>query len=236
MVVRAADPIEQHLHLLSGQLHGPRRLKADLLTEARHGLDDAVEGHRDTGLNDAEARRRAVAEFGSVSELAGAYQVELAALTTRRMSIRIVVIWLMLLLTADLMWQGAPWDGTPPPAGYRLLSASVTWAWAAAGVTACAAYLHLIWTARRGRPGGFWTSRAVGRGLTGALMLGAGLGAGLFTWSLLLWDAARTWPPMILGMCAVALAHGWLGWTARDCLLATRQSGERSEPWAAHAR
>lgn len=214
--------IDEYLHRLSRALHGPRRLKADLLTEARHGLDDAAADYRAAGLPEPEAQRRAVAEFGSVPEIAAAYQVELAALTARRLSVRILGVWLLLLLAADRMWQGAPWDGgTPPPAGYRLLSTSLTWAWTAAGVTAGAAYLHLTWTARRGRAGGVWANRLVGRGLSGWLLLGAGLGTGLFIWSLALWDAARTWPPMLIGMSAVALAHAWLGWTARDCLLAT---------------
>lgn len=214
--------IDEYLHRLSRTLRGPRRLKADLLTEARHGLEDAAEGYRAAGLTDAEAQRRAVAEFGPVPAIAAAYQVELAAWATRRLSIRIVGIWLLLLLTADLMWQGAPWAGTaPPPTGYRLLSAALTWAWAAAGLTAGSAYLYLVWTARRGRASGSWTSRIFGRGLTGWLLVGASLGTGLFTWSLLLWDAARSWPPMILGMSAVAIAHAWLGSAARDCLLAT---------------
>lgn len=38
----AADPIDQHLRLLSRHLRGPARLKADLLLEARHGLEDAA--------------------------------------------------------------------------------------------------------------------------------------------------------------------------------------------------
>ena len=53
------------LRELAGRLHGPVRLKADLLTEARHALLDATEAYREGGLPAAEAERRAVAEFGS---------------------------------------------------------------------------------------------------------------------------------------------------------------------------
>jgi len=218
----AADPIDQHLRLLSRHLRGPARLKADLLLEARHGLEDAAASFLDAGLSDVEAAHRAVAEFGPVSAVAGAYQLELAASTTRRLSIRIVGIWLLLLLAADRMWQGAPWVGAAaPPTGYRLLSASLSGAWAVAGLTAGSAYLYLTWTARRGRVGECRTSRAFGRGLTGWLLIGAGLGIALFAWSLALWEAARSWPPMIIGMSAVGIAYIWLGRAARDCLLAT---------------
>lgn len=215
--------IDEYLHRLDRALTGPARLRADLLAEARDGLSDAAQAYRGTGLTAAEAERRAVAEFGSVPEIAAAYQVELAARATRRLSVRILAVWLVLASTADRMWQGAPWDGPLPSAGYRLLSMSLTWTWAAAGGTAAMAYLWLAWTARRGRSGGFRLSRALGQGLTGWLVLGAGLGAGLFAWSLTLWDAARTWPPMLLGMAAVTLAHVWLGHAARTCLSTTRR-------------
>ena len=41
--------VDSTLHELSTRLHGPARLKADLLTEARHELVDAVEAYRRTG-------------------------------------------------------------------------------------------------------------------------------------------------------------------------------------------
>ncbi|RQX58081.1 hypothetical protein DLJ57_04450, partial [Micromonospora chalcea] len=57
--------VDRRLRELSGRLYGPDRLKADLLTETRHALEDAVEAYREEGLPRAEAERRAVAEFGS---------------------------------------------------------------------------------------------------------------------------------------------------------------------------
>lgn len=64
--------------------------------------------------------------------------------------------------------------------------------------------------------------RGVGFGLTGALALGALAGSALFGWSIGLWDAALTWPPMIIG--AVLVSVGWfaLGRAARCWLLTTR--------------
>lgn len=221
MAVRGADPIDHYLGLLSRQLSGPARLKADLLTEARHGLCDAAADYHDAGLPSVQAQHRAVAEFGAAPEIAAAYQVELAALTTRRLSVRIVVVWLVLVATADQMWQGAPWAGPRPPTGYQLLSASLTWVWVVAGGTAGAAYLYLTWAARRGWPGVWRVSRTLGFALTAWLVLGALLSAGLFAWSLALWEAARTWPPMVGGMVGMITAHVWLAWAVRNCLTTT---------------
>lgn len=216
--------IDEYLDRLDRCLRGPARLKADLLTEARHGLQDAAAGYRDVGLAAAEAERRAVTEFGSVPELAGAYQAEVAALAIRRFALRIVGVWLVLATTGDLMWRGAPWTGARPSAGYRLLAASVSWVWLAVGLTAAAGYLYLTWTARRGRTAGFRLHRALGRGLTGSLGLGVLLGIALSVWSLLRWEEARSWPPLLLGVTGMLLAQAWLGWNARTCVLVTARS------------
>ncbi|WP_433531428.1 hypothetical protein ACQPYA_04795 [Micromonospora sp. CA-263727] len=55
-------------------------------------------------------------------------------------------------------------------------------------------------------------------------LLGALAGVALFAWSIRLWDAALTWPPMIIGMLVVAVAQVWLGRAAHTWLLAHRRA------------
>ncbi len=215
--------VEEHLRQLAGQLRGPRRLRADLMTEARHGLLDAVEAYRDSGLPAREASRQAVAEFGTPEQLAPAHQAELAVAALRGLSLRVLAFAATASIAGDLTWRGSSWsEGPRPPAGYLLLSQSVEWIWAGAFLLGFAG-LVLVWaTARSSRPALTVSAHAVGIALTGAAGLGALAGGALFAWSIVLWDAALTWPPMIIGMIAVGASHVWLGGAARTWLLATR--------------
>ncbi|MCX4386749.1 permease prefix domain 1-containing protein [Micromonospora peucetia] len=213
-----ATMVEQRLRELGVRLRGPRRLKSDLLTEARHGLLDAVDAYREDGLSATEAQRRAVAEFGSPAQLAPAYQAELAAGALRGLSLRVIALATVAFVAGDLTWQGSSWGGTRPPAAYQLLSASVGWIWAAAFVLAVVGLLPAGRSVLRGGAG----DRAVGAALTGVLALGVLAGSALFTWSLGLWDAALTWPPMIIGVVLAAAGYLWLGRAARTWLLASR--------------
>ncbi|MFY1598100.1 permease prefix domain 1-containing protein [Micromonospora sp. WMMD737] len=209
--------VEERLRELGAHLRGPRRLKSDLLTEARHGLLDAVEAYRADGLPAAEAQRRAVAEFGSPAQLAPAYQTELAAGALRGLSLRVIALATVAFVAGDLTWQGSSWGGSPPPAAYQLLSASVGWIWAAAFALAATGLLRAGRAALRGG-----AARAVGAALVGVLALGVLTGSALFAWSIGLWDDALTWPPMIIGAAVAAAGYLWLGRAARTWLLAAR--------------
>ncbi|MFV2115611.1 permease prefix domain 1-containing protein [Micromonospora sp. LOL_025] len=213
-----ATMVEERLRELGAHLRGSRRLKSDLLTEARHGLLDAVDAYRADGLPATEAQRRAVAEFGSPAQLAPAYQAELAAGALRGLSLRVITLATVAFVAGDLTWQGSSWDGSPPPAGYQVLSASVGWVWAAAFVLAATGLLPAGRSALRGGA----ADRAVGAALTGVLALGVLTGSALFAWSIGLWDAALTWPPMIIGATVAAAGYLWLGRAARTWLLAAR--------------
>ncbi|MEU4777611.1 permease prefix domain 1-containing protein [Micromonospora sp. NPDC023633] len=213
-----ATTVEERLRELGAHLRGPRRLKSDLLTEARHGLLDAVDAYRADGLPATEAQRRAVAEFGSPAQLAPAYQAELAAGALRGLSLRVIALAAVAFVAGDLTWQGSSWGGSPPPAAYQLLSASVDWIWAVAFVLAAIGLLRAGRSALRGGA----ADRAVGAALTGVLALGVLAGSALFAWSVGLWDAALTWPPMIIGAVAAAAGYLWLGRAARTWLLAAR--------------
>ncbi|WP_410809907.1 permease prefix domain 1-containing protein [Micromonospora sp. 067-2] len=211
--------VEEHLRDLAARLQGPARLKSDLLTEARHGLLDAVEAYREDGVPPAEAQRRAVAEFGSPAQLVPSWQAELAVGALRGLSLRMLAVAGVLVVAGDLTWRGASWsDGPHPPAVYRLLSASVDWIWMGALLLSVAGLLVVAVSARSARPGVAVAQRAVGAGLTGTLGLGMLAGGALFAWSIRLWDAALTWPPMIVGAVLVGGAYfsltraagGWL--------------------------
>ncbi len=70
--------IETYLSDLDRRLRGSQAAKVDLLTEARDGLHDAAEAYREGGSEERDAERRAVTDFGPVTEIARAYQQELA--------------------------------------------------------------------------------------------------------------------------------------------------------------
>jgi len=200
--------VEQRLGELAGRLRGPARLKADLLTEARHALLDAVEAYREGGLSPAEAERRAVAEFGSPTQLVPGYQAELAAGALRGLALRALVVAVALMAGGDLTWRGSSWsDGPRPPAGYLVLHASLNGIWVLVAGLAVAGLLLGFLAARYGSSRLNRLARAVGYGLTGGLAGGALAGTALFGWSVGLWEAALTWPPMIIG--AMLVGTGW---------------------------
>ncbi|MFI9641991.1 permease prefix domain 1-containing protein [Micromonospora sp. NPDC051925] len=222
--MRACDGVEidERLRDLASRLHGPARLKTDLIREVRDALDDAAEAYRDGGLPVREAERRAVADFGAPAELAPAYQAELAGGALRGLSRRALVIAVVLTVGGDLTWQGSSWSGgPPPPAGYQLLAGSMNGIWLTVAGLALAALLFGRWAARRGGsvPS---VGRLLGLGLAGTLVLGAVAGVALFAWSVELWDAALTWPPMIVGAVLAGAAHFSLLRATRSWLVAAR--------------
>lgn len=70
MRVRDAVPIDDYLRTLGAALHGPSRLKAELLAEARGGLEDAADAYTLSGLDPRAAQRRAVDPRAIVRPLA----------------------------------------------------------------------------------------------------------------------------------------------------------------------
>ncbi|MBF5028357.1 MULTISPECIES: permease prefix domain 1-containing protein [unclassified Micromonospora] len=225
MRVHEEAVVDQRLHELSTRLHGPNRLKTDLLTEARHALEDAVEAYREGGLPRAEAQRRAVAEFGSDAQLVPGFQAELAVGALRGLALRTLVVAVVLIAAGDLTWQGSSWsDGPPPPQSYLLLSAALNGIWGVVAALALAGLLVGPLVARWGSPRLVRPARLIGFGLTGSLLLGAVAGGALFGWSIGLWDAALTWPPLVIGMVVVSAAWFALARAARCWVLADRRS------------
>jgi hypothetical protein len=120
--------IEAYVAELSGALRGPRRVKADLIAEARDSLIDAVEAHESHGLVREAAERRAVGEFGEVSEIVDGYQAELGLSQGRRTMLMIVLF----LVPQHLVWENT-WRATEVAAsgrtgpGYALVNQLVIW-------------------------------------------------------------------------------------------------------------
>jgi hypothetical protein len=121
----SVSAVETYVAELRRSLRGPRRVRADLVAEARDGLFDATEAYQRQGMHPDAAERRAVADFGDVREIARQYQSELGLVQGRRTALHIVIV----LAAQHLLWSGA-WSGhhdTPveAPAWYGSLAQGV---------------------------------------------------------------------------------------------------------------
>ncbi len=138
-----AGVIDDYVAALDRRLRGPGPVKGDLLAEARDSLHDAAAGHRDRGLDEEAAQRRAVAEFGPVTTIAREYQGVLGLAhgvrTLRSVMLVIPLAYVMWELNRKF-WIGA-WDDfdAPPPDWYLAIARlNDTSAWFVAGVAVLA--------------------------------------------------------------------------------------------------
>lgn len=120
--------IDVYVAELHAALRGPRRVRADLVAEARDGLVDAAEAHQASGLARPDAERRAVDEFGPVSELAPGYQRLLAFAQGRRTALLVFLVCAVQSLGSTFAWRTADmgWQASPS-AGYLVLADAVDW-------------------------------------------------------------------------------------------------------------
>lgn len=138
-----AGVIDDYVTALDRRLRGPEPVKDDLLAEARDSLHDAAAAHRDGGLTEEAAQRRAVAEFGPVTTIAREYQGLLAlahgARTLRSVMLVIPLAYVMWELNRKF-WIGAWTDFAAPPPDWYLAVARFndTSAWVVAGVAVLA--------------------------------------------------------------------------------------------------
>jgi hypothetical protein len=115
-VTAVTDPVGAHVAELDRALHGPAAMKRSIIAEVRHGLADAVDCHRDRGLDPQSAAAAAVREFGPVREVAPLLQEELTARQGRRTAQLLVVAFPALLLAWDALWMtGQAWQSPPSP-------------------------------------------------------------------------------------------------------------------------
>lgn len=215
-----------YLRQLDRALRGPERARADLLAEVRDSLLDAVEAYRQDGLDVARAQRRAVAEFGTVAELAPAYQDEIAAGASRTLALHTALAFAAVAGCSVLMWWGAPGSTAPRPPGYVLLAGWVDRLSYTLVALAALTYGWLVLTGRRGRTPGRGLARLVGAGAV-LLMAATAVGGTLvYAWSVRLSAAMAAWPPTVIGSILLGSMYAWLGRAAWHCLL----SGRRTTP------
>ncbi|EHR51260.1 hypothetical protein SacmaDRAFT_3024 [Saccharomonospora marina XMU15] len=101
-------PVGEAVETLRGSLRGPRRAREELVREVADGLHDAVDAYLDAGLNDSDARRRALSDFGDPRLVARQLQVELTAAYGRRTAVRMALAFPGLMLLWDAVWLVGP--------------------------------------------------------------------------------------------------------------------------------
>jgi hypothetical protein len=157
-VTATLDPVRAHVAELDRMLRGPGAMKRSMIAEVRDGLEDAVAGYREGGLDPQRAAAAAVRDFGSMHEVAPLLQEELTARQGRRTAQLLVVMFPAKLVAWDLLWiTGNGWS-MPPPVAVSVLSRAVDILTVLITVTA----IGLLLVTFRGRPLPQWIT-----GLTG---------------------------------------------------------------------
>ena len=118
---------EAYVAALDGALVGPRRVRRELVQEARDHLEDASDAFRLGGLDRSEAERLAVDDFGPLEEIVPAFQTTLAVAASRRTA------WMLFAVLAiqPFLWDGpfGVHDEHPAPDGpfFAVLDHGVEW-------------------------------------------------------------------------------------------------------------
>jgi hypothetical protein len=222
--MRASDAlsIDDYLLALDSRLRGPARVKADLVAEARGGLEDAAEAYVRDGLDPRAAQERAVADFGAPDELAPAYQAELTAGQGRRLAL-VLALLPAGMLTADSLWWRPPGEPEAPPTLFLFMVQALDWISYAVGALALLALFLLGAGGRRMS----LQPHAVVRPLAVTALVACAL-----IWSLGTYAAvnavvespqALTWPPMIAAWIMLNTVFGLLIRSAALGVSATRR-------------
>lgn len=95
-------PVAGYLDRLRPELVGPRRTRRDLLREVADHLEDASDAYRRAGYDTDEAGALAVADFGTVEEVAPHLRTTLAVAASRRTSL----VLLLALAPQAFLWDG----------------------------------------------------------------------------------------------------------------------------------
>ena len=211
--------VDRYVTGLGAALRGPRRVRADLLAEARDSLLDAAEAYRAGGASAADADRRAVTEFGTLAQIAPAYQAELAIAQGRRTAVLIALALPLLHLLTPLIWWRS---GTPADAGYLRLAESFDDLTLLGCVLAVLARLGYGWGSRYIRDGAALT-RVLGRGALAFLAVHGLAGGAVYLWRVAQWPGALRWPPLWAGVPLMWLAFGYAALCAWRCLATSRR-------------
>lgn len=219
---RADGPIERYADGLAAALRGPRRLRDEMVTEARHSLQDAADAFVDAGLDPDGAERRAVREFGGYREVVPAYQAELAIVQGRRTATWIALVLPLINLLEPLMWWDSPWGSRDnvSPVYWVLVEHFQYFSFLAAAVAGLV-IVGFGWGSRYLRDSVRY-ARLVGQGTVAFLGLHGLVGAAVIAMSVYQWPAAATWPPLLIGLAINAAAFGYAGLLAVRCVSFTR--------------
>lgn len=214
----AERPIEDFVDGLAAALRGPRTTRDEMVTEARHSLQDAAAAYEDAGLEPLEAQRRAVREFGTYRQVVPPYQAELANQQGRRTATWIALALPLINLLEPLMWWDSPWgnDERASHLYWVLVDHFRYTSFLAAGIAALA-IAGFSWGGRYLGDGVRYT-RIVGRAAVTFLGLHGLVGAAVFGLSVHQWPAAATWPPVLIGMAVNTAAFGYAGLLAVRCI------------------
>ncbi|WP_020633662.1 permease prefix domain 1-containing protein [Amycolatopsis alba] len=205
------NAIEDCIGDLDRRLSGSPGAKADLLTEARDGLIDAADAYRAGGVDDAEAERRAVADFGPTDLIARDYQAELGLRHDIRVLWELIVGVPLLILAWDLarVLSSGDWSrlGQPPSWYHRAIGTADTLA-ALSPLVAIAGLVAARVLSRR--PDGLPVARVVSWSLAGALGLNL-LAVATYGGATGLLEPAR----LIVSMPCAALSGTWILFSTR---------------------
>jgi len=218
---RNADrPIERYVDGLAAALRGPRKVRDDMVTEARHSLQDAAASFEDAGLDPLDAERRAVREFGAYRDVVPAYQIELANLQGRRTVTWIAIALPTINLLEPLMWWDSPWNaGQHATRFYWVLVDHFKYtSFLAASVAALVIVGFSFGSRLRFLGDGVRFTRIVGLSTVTFLGLHGLVGAAVFGLSIYQWPSAATWPPVLIGIGVNLAAFGYAGLLAVRCV------------------
>lgn len=225
------DVIAGYAAELGRLLRGPRRLRADLMAEARDGLVDAAEAYEHDGADRDTAAHRAIADFGPLREVASGYQAVLATAQARRTAALVFVITAAQTLSATYEWRSLSQDqdwAFQPGLAYTVLARSVDWVGVGNKV---AALLVLLATGIGVR---YLGNRPAICRFTGVLTLAVGgfmlVGGALLTSLNPALMASYQDRPYLWFFYAISLVPGvWLAVSAWRCITAARPVPEPAE-------
>jgi hypothetical protein len=209
--------LDDYVAGLAGALRGPRRLRGDLVAEARDSLVDATEAYQADGCAQEAAQQRAVAEFGSYAQVLPGYQAELAVAQARRTTLMFAVALVALRCLTPLLWHGGPGASS----GFLLVAEGFDYLALAGAVAALAARLLLGWGSRYA-PDGARVVRAVGRGALAFLALHGLVGLTIYLWGLARWPGFLHSPPVWAGLVLTNAAFAFAVFGAWRCLTLSR--------------
>ncbi|PJE93974.1 hypothetical protein CUT44_30995 [Streptomyces carminius] len=141
------EDVEEYAAELAAALYGPERARARLVAELRDGLADTVTAYAAEGLPHRLAVRRAVAEFGTVEEVAPSCQRELTVAQVRHTA-RAVALTAPLLAACWWLFLVTGQGGQLPPVA-RFLALPLAGAAAGAALLAATALITTGTLARR---------------------------------------------------------------------------------------